>query len=98
MVLGGALWCNIPNMPAAKSALRRSVSLPPTVVRRVDAIAKREKTSSSRVIVELIESGLQAREREKRDFLDLADRLTRSRDAAEQTRIKEELARRTFGE
>jgi hypothetical protein len=68
------------------------------VVRRVDAIAKREKTSSSRVIVELIETGLQAREREKREFLDLADRLTRSANPAEQARIKEELARRTFGE
>ena len=85
-------------MPASKTSLRRSVSLPQTVVRRVDAIAKREKTSSSRVIVELIETGLEAREREKREFLDLADRLTRSSNAAEQARIKEELARRTFGE
>jgi metal-responsive CopG/Arc/MetJ family transcriptional regulator len=85
-------------MPTAKSALRRSVTLPQTVVRRVDAIAKREKTSSSRVIVELIETGLEARELEKREFLELADRLTRSSDAAEQARIKAELARRTFGE
>jgi transcriptional regulator with XRE-family HTH domain len=42
--------------------------------------------------------GLQAREREKKEFLELADRLARSSDASERARLKEELARRTFGE
>jgi len=50
------------------------------------------------VIVELIETGLDAKDREKKEFLDLADRLVNSSDASEQTRIKHELARRTFGE
>jgi len=36
--------------------------------------------------------------RKKQYFLKLADRLTRSRDPDEQTRLKEELARMTFGE
>jgi metal-responsive CopG/Arc/MetJ family transcriptional regulator len=85
-------------MRVTKASLRRSVSLPSQVVRRVEAIAKRERTSSSRVIVELIETGLEARDREKREFFELADRLVRSSDASEQARIKEELARRTFGE
>jgi hypothetical protein len=85
-------------MPEPKAPLRRSVSLPPRVIRRVDAIAKRDRTSASRVIVELIESGLEARDREKQEFFELADRLSRSSDASEQTRIKEELARRTFGD
>jgi len=85
-------------MPVSKASLRRSVSLPSQVVRRVEAIAKRERTSSSRVIVELIETGLEARDREKREFFELADRLVRSSDVSEQARIKEELARRTFGE
>lgn len=83
---------------AEPKVLRRSVSLPSQVVRRVDAIAKRERTSASRVIVQLVETGLEAREREKRDFLELADRLTHSSDAAERARIKKELARKTFGE
>ena len=74
------------------------MSLPSQVARRVEAIAKRERTSASRVIVELIETGLEARDREKREFFELADRLTRTSNAAEQGRIKEELARRTFGE
>jgi hypothetical protein len=48
--------------------------------------------------VELIESGLESREQERRRFLELADRLADSGDAAEQARLKEQLARMTFGE
>jgi len=50
------------------------------------------------VIVGLIETGLEAREREKRAFFELAERLANSSNTAEQKRIKEELARMTFGE
>ena len=85
-------------MAEPKAALRRSVSLPSQVARRVEAIARRERTSASRVLVELIETGLDARDREKQEFFELADRLARSSDASEQTRLKKELARRTFGE
>ena len=85
-------------MAEPKAALRRSVSLPSQVARRVEAIARRERTSASRVIVELIETGLDARDREKQEFFELADRLARSSDSSEQTRLKKELARRTFGE
>jgi len=46
----------------------------------------------------VIESGLDAREQEKKRFLECADRLSRSRDPEEQKRLKEELARITFGE
>ena len=60
-------------------------------------MARRRHTSASRVIVELIEDGLDAREREKKQFFDLAEQLTRTDDAKEQGRIKEELARMTFG-
>jgi len=49
-------------------------------------------------IVDLIENGLEAKEREKIAFLELADRLVHTSDRAEQKRLKEELARMTFGE
>ena len=45
-----------------------------------------------------IESGLDAREQEKKRFFECADRLSRSRDPEEQKRLKDELARMTFGE
>jgi len=49
-------------------------------------------------MVELIESGIEARQQERKRFIELADRLARSRDPEEQTRLKEELAVMTFGE
>lgn len=62
------------------------------------ALAKTEKTSASRVLVDLIEAGLASKEAEKERFFFLAARLTESSDPAEQERLKSELARMTFGE
>ena len=78
--------------------VRQSVSLPPELARRVKALAKTKRTSANRVVVDLIEAGLEAQEREKKRFFDLADRLARSADDKEQQRLKEELALLTFGE
>ena len=85
-------------MSIAEKPVRQSVSLPARIARRVKSLAQAGNTSTSRLIVDLIESGLDAREREKQRFLELADRLARSRDQEEQKRLKEELARMTFGE
>lgn len=68
------------------------------VARRVRALARVKRASTSRVIAELVESGLGVQDAERERFLQLADRLTKSKDAAEQERIKEELARLTFGD
>ena len=78
--------------------VRQSVSLPPELARRVKALAKTKKTSANRVVVDLIEAGLEAQEHEKKRFFDLADRLARSSDVKEQQRLKKELALLTFGE
>jgi hypothetical protein len=78
--------------------VRQSVSLPQDLARRVKDLAKMKRTSANRVVVDLIEAGLEAREREKKRFFDLADRLAHSDDHKEQQRLKEELARLTFGD
>lgn len=85
-------------MSTAEKLVRQSVSLPARVARRVKSLAQTTNTSANRIIVDLIESGLDARERERQRFFELADRLGRSRDTEEQKRLKEELARMTFGE
>lgn len=85
-------------MAQPEKIVRQSVSLPSRIARRVKTLAERQRTSANRVIVELIEAGLEAREREKREFLELAERLAQSSNSAEQQRLKEELARMTFGE
>jgi hypothetical protein len=68
------------------------------VARRVKALAKAKKTSANRIVVDLIETGLDGLDQERKRFFDLADRLVRSSNRVEQKRIKEELARMTFGE
>ena len=85
-------------MPPAEKSVRQSVNLPARVARRIKALVKTRNSSASRIIAELIEAGLDAREQERQRFFDLANRLVQSRDPAEQTRVKEELARMTFGE
>ena len=82
----------------SKKTVRQSVTLPGAVARRVRSIAKSRRTSANRVLVELIESGLEAVDNEKQRFLDVAERLAQSGDPAEQERLKDELARLTFGD
>ena len=77
---------------------RQSVSIPTGIARRVRALAKSRKTSANRILVGLIEAGLQSKEAEKVRFLSLVSRLTQVKDAAERQRLKEELVRMTFGE
>ena len=74
------------------------MSLPPRTARRVKALVRSKKASENHVLVELIESGLESKEKEKARFFQLADRLTRAKDASEQAQLKEELARLIFGE
>ena len=85
-------------MATAEKPLRQSVSLPPRVARRVRTMAKAQRTSASRVLVGLIETGLAAGEAEKRRFFDLARRFKESSDPAESERLREELAGMIFGE
>lgn len=85
-------------MATTNKAVRQSVSIPNRLAKQVKTIARRERVSANRVLVELIEAGLESREAEKRKFFRLADQLQTSTDPAEQRRIKEELARMTFGE
>jgi metal-responsive CopG/Arc/MetJ family transcriptional regulator len=77
---------------------RQSVSLPVAVAHRVNRLAKTQRKSANRVIVGLIESGLDAKETEKQRFFALADRLSLAENQRERKRIKKELAKLTFGE
>ena len=79
-------------------AVRQSISLPSLVAKRVRAIAKTRKLSANRVLVDLIETGLQARESERERFLTLARRFKESSDPDESDRLREELAHLIFGE
>ena len=81
-----------------KRSSRQSVALPADLAKRVKALAKSRRVSANRVIVQLIQDGLEWKEREKARFFEVAERLAASSNAEEQRKLKEELARMTFGE
>jgi hypothetical protein len=86
------------SMASEESSVRQSVTVPARIARRVRALARTRRVSASRVIVDLIESGLEARDREKRHYLGLLEALRSTEDPLEQEGIMEELARMTFGD
>ena len=85
-------------MAKLKKSVRLSVTIPAPIANRVRAIAKTRKTSANRVLVDLIEAGLQSKDAEKQRFLAMANQLSESSDPAERQRLKKELARMRFGE
>ncbi len=85
-------------MATAEKSVRQSLSLPSRIAKRVKALAKNQRTSANHVLVELIETALESKESEKRRFFELADQLGASTNPEERKRLKEELARMTFGE
>jgi hypothetical protein len=97
----GAKWCDLvysEGMGATNKSFRQSVSLPARLAKRVKSLAKSQRTSANRVLLDLIESGLESKDQEKERFFLLAGRLAESGDPAERERLKKELARMTFGE
>jgi hypothetical protein len=83
---------------ASTKSIRQTISLPAPTAQRVRALAKNKHTSANRVLVELVEAGLESKEQEKKRFFDLADRLEHAKEPSERKQIKEILATMIFGE
>ena len=81
----------------SRKPVRRSISLPREIDSKVQKMAQRQNRSANQVLENLIESGLEAKEAEKRRFFEVAERLTAATDPAEVRQLKTELARLTFG-
>jgi hypothetical protein len=77
--------------------IRRSITVPAEMAGKIDAIAESRHVSSNRAIVDLLSDGITAYEQRRTAFLELADRFQKSTDPAETARLREELARMTFG-
>jgi len=72
---------------AASKQVRRSVTLPAQIARQVDSIARRRRLSDNRVLLELIEEGMEARRQKEKAFFDLAERFRQSKDPEEVKRL-----------
>ena len=78
--------------------VRRSITLPGEVAKQVEAISKQRRLSDNRVLVELIEQGIQAEKEKEKSFFDLAQRFREARDPKEVERLGDQLGRFVFGE
>ena len=78
--------------------VRRSVTLPAQVAQQVDRLAKRRRLSDNRVLVELIEQGIEAAKQKEQAFFKLAERFRSSKDPNEAKKLGDELGRFVFGE
>ncbi len=85
-------------MPTKEKTVRQSVTLPARVASQVRAMAKRRTLSASRVLVELIEEGIESRKAKQEAFFELAERFRQAEDPDEAARLGDELGKMVFGE
>jgi len=83
---------------AVSKQIRRSVTLPAQVDKQIEKIAKHRRLSGNRVLVELVELGLEARKQKEKEFFELAERFRSSNDSEEVRQLGDELGRFVFGE
>ena len=84
-------------MRTAKKAVRQSVSLPSNVAAQVRSLAKTRRVSANRMLVELIENGMEAEKHKQREFFDLAERFRSASDPEEVKRLGDQMGRMVFG-
>jgi hypothetical protein len=84
-------------MKLAAKKVRQSVSLPANVAAQVRSIARSRRLSANRMLVELIENGIEADKRKQQDFFNLAERFRSSDDPKEVKRLGDQLGRMVFG-
>jgi len=85
-------------MRTGKKAVRQSVSLPSNVAAQVRSLAKTRRVSANKMLVELIENGMEAEKRKQREFFDLAERFRSATDPEEAKRLGDQMGRMVFGD
>ena len=85
-------------MRSANRAVRQSISLPANVAAQVRGLAKARRLSANRMLVELIENGMEAEKRKQQEFFDLAERFRGATDPDEVKRLGEQMGRMVFGD
>jgi hypothetical protein len=78
-------------------SVRQSVSLPAKTAAQVRNLAKTRRLSSNRMLVELIENGIEAEKRKQQEFFELAERFRNASDPEEAKRLGDALGRMVFG-
>jgi hypothetical protein len=76
----------------------RSVTLPPKIARQVESMARQRDLSDNRVLVELIEHGIEAQRQKEKAFFQLAERFRTADDPEQVKQLGDQLGRFVFGE
>lgn len=84
-------------MPPSRKAVRQSVTLPSRLASKVRSMAQRRRLSANRMLIELVERGIEAEERKRQDFFELAERFRNAADPKDAKRLGDELGRTIFG-
>ncbi|MGD1097631.1 MAG: hypothetical protein ABSB35_37300 [Bryobacteraceae bacterium] len=84
-------------MRTAKKVVRQSVSLPADLAAHVRGLAKARRLSSNRMLLELIENGMEAEKRKEQEFFELAERFRNATDPQEVKRLGEQMGQMVFG-
>jgi len=84
--------------PSRAKHVRRSVTLPSKIARQVESLAKQRDLSDNRVLVELIEQGIEAQQQKEKAFFQLAERFRAANDPEQVKQLGDQLGRFVFGE
>jgi metal-responsive CopG/Arc/MetJ family transcriptional regulator len=84
-------------MGATANVVRQSISMPAKLAAQVRSLAKRRRVSASRMLVELIENGIEAQKQREREFLALAEQFRSTTDPDEVKRLGDQMGRMIFG-
>lgn len=84
-------------MSTANKPVRQSVRLPAKVAAQVRTLAKTRRFSSNRMLVELIENGIEAEKSKQKEFVDLAEKYRNAADPKKAKRLADKLGRMVFG-
>lgn len=101
MVYTGAIMALVKRSRAKSTRakqVRRSVTLPTKIAKQVESLAKERDLSDNRVLVELIEQGIEARQQKEKMFFQLAERFRAADDPEQVKQLGNQLGRFVFGE
>jgi hypothetical protein len=85
-------------MGSSNKVIRQTVGLPAETARQIRSMAKQRRLSANRIIVELVESGIEAQKRKQEQFFDLAERYRAATDPKDIARLGDDLGRMVFGD
>ena len=84
-------------MKTETKVVRQSIALPAGLAAQVRTMAKKRRLSANRMMLELIEGGIEAGMRKEREFFELAERFRQEKDPEAAKRLGDKLGRMVFG-